>query len=392
MACYVCFSPYFFNWSRLLVLHLQTVCLPKLAPIQILNREALAGDAYAKYVKSCFDIVEIGLATSDVEALVRVVRAGVAVGTFTPASSSGSKGADAAEKTATGSHRHAPGASVPPPIADLARDVVEIGLSILSRNDFDVLPATAEFGVRDLVQSIITVVKAGSASPHNIVALQVCRRLCGLSSPSAARGQKPGARVVNVARISTLASFNLFRDIAHTLMPKMDDVAYIREAIRLLSDAHQGEGLAITALALDPRSLGAVQCCARKYGGDEFLVRTVGALSAALSDVFIEASGKGLVKYVREALSSLEAAGGVVRRKDKTKEGLGSQYFEVGTGRSKQRQLDPPDQYKAVIAALAPLERMGYALDPEGGWFRCDTLACTLFCVDVLRFACGVQW
>lgn len=196
-----------------------------------------------------------------------------------------------------------------------------------------------------------------------VACAQVLRRLCGLNSPSSA-GSSKASRVVNGKRVADLAALNVFRDVAHTLMPKIDDVGYIREVIRLFGDVYQGEGMTIATLALDPRSLGAMQCCVRKYPGDEFLTASVAGLSAALSDVFIESSGKGLMKYVREALGALESGStaNVVKRIDSS----GVVWYEVGTGRNKTKQSTPPDEYKAMVASLAPLERMGIALDPEG--------------------------
>lgn len=57
--------------------------------------------------------------------------------------------------------------------------------------------------------------------------MQVLRRLVGLGSPSLGRGK------VNTARIAELTALNAFRDVAHTFMSRMEDVPYIREAIRL---------------------------------------------------------------------------------------------------------------------------------------------------------------
>jgi hypothetical protein len=106
----------------------------------------------------------------------------------------------------------------------------------------------------------------------------------------------------------------------------------------------------------------------RRYQNDEYLTLQATALSAALSDVFIESSGKGLAKYIREALIAFEgsaAAGNILKKVDKD----GTVYYERTTGKSRTRTTEPPPQYTAVAEALAPLERMGIALDPEGA--RC---------------------
>lgn len=150
----------------------QAVCLPKCGPFTVLTREGLTNDAYTKYARANFDIVELSLSSNAAVALVRLVRAAVDVGVFAPASTSKSEGAGA---STTASQRHAPSAgTVTGPVADFAKDVAEIGVTLLSRNDFDVLADSAAFELSQLSQQLVTIAKASSAVTHSVLAVQVC--------------------------------------------------------------------------------------------------------------------------------------------------------------------------------------------------------------------------
>lgn len=101
----------------------------------------------------------------------------------------------------------------------------------------------------------------------------------------------------------------------------------------------------------------------RRFPNDEQITRRATELSVALSDLFLESSGKGLVKYVRDSLAALDACSLVWRRRG---ESSAPAVFEVTGESGKALVAEPPSEYKAVMECMSRLQRVAVALDPEG--------------------------
>lgn len=201
-----------------------------MTPLAPLVTDTLTHDAYARYVSANFDSVPLVGTPSSGASLAGLVHTCAEFGLWTMPTP-GTKAASDGPVT-TRAPTLIP-AGVSPAVNELAREVVTATLTILSRMDLNGVDSAA-LRLPSLTADLVTLMKANNSVPMNVLGLQVFRRLCGLASPSALKGKPKGTPVLHTARVAELAAANAFRDIAHTFMSHMEDVAYIREAIRLL--------------------------------------------------------------------------------------------------------------------------------------------------------------